>query len=345
MKKTSTTAVVAISKADALPVPAALGDYLRGALGKLDAELMGATADQAWQAAQRGLEMETAGKILAGRAFIHLRESLDKQQFAAGLAERGLPRRSAYYAIEVYNLFAAMPDGASVQALAQLGVTKAMAFASWAHDDVAALAHGEEVHGLTLESVTDATTRELEALAKQALRQGDEVEKLKTETATLKTQLETARMERDRALKQAKYLLAEEDMPHFALSARQEAMAHTEGMTLALDMLADVSAQAVFTQITHPEANRFQPIVAATIYYALGGVLARVVDQMHLLGERFDSADQVALSSMPFNPGELKLFHETRERIAGRAEADARKRETKRENNRPGKVGRKRNEG
>jgi len=152
-------------------------------------------------------------------------------------------------------------------------------------------------------------------------------------------------MERDRALKQAKYLLAEEDMPHFALTARQEAMAHTEGMSLSLDMLDDVIRQAVTQQVEHPEANRYQPIVAATTYYALGGVLARVQAQMALLSEHFDAGDQVTLSALPFSPGEFKLFAETRERIAGRMQADASKRDARRENNRPGKVGRKRNEG
>ncbi|WP_273456367.1 hypothetical protein, partial [Nevskia ramosa] len=95
----------------------------------------------------------------------------------------------------------------------------------------------------------------------------------------------------------------------------------------------------------HPEANRYQPIVAGTLYYALGGVLARLVAHMQRLVEQFDPGDQVSLAQLPFSGGEMKLFAETRERIAGRLQVDARKREAKRENNRPGKVGRKRDEG
>lgn len=316
---------------------------LRGYLeSRVKLDLTDLSVDGLWALAERGEQMEMAGSLIAGLANRELCTRVHTQELAAELRRRGKSRRNFYYSIGLVEAFESLPETATAESLAALGPTKVRATLGWSHDERTAFASGQPVRGLTIEDAAELSTREFEQRIKA---ENPELARANAEAASLKTQLEAARMERDRALKQAKYLLAEDDMPHFALAARQEVMAHTEGMSLSLDMLDDVIRTAVIERVEHPEAPRYQPIVAATAYYSLGSVLARVQAHMTRLAEHFDAGDRVALAALPFSTGEMKLFSETRERIAGRLQADAQKREARRENTRPGKVGRKRNEG
>lgn len=316
---------------------------LRGYLeSRVKLDLTDLSIDGLWALSERGEQMEMAGALLTGLANRELSTRVDGHTLTNELKQRGKTRSKFYYAIGLVHAFESLPETTTAESLAALGPTKVRATLGWSGEERTAFASGQPVRGITIEDAAELSTREFEQRIKA---ESPELAKARAEAASLKTQLETARTERDRALKQAKYLLAEEDMPYFALAARQEVMAHTEGMALSLDMLDDVIRSAVIERVEHPEAPRFQPIVAATAYYALGGILARVHAQMVRLAEQFDAGDQPTLSALEFSPGEYKLFADTRERIAGRLQADAQRRETRRENSRPGKVGRKRNEG
>lgn len=265
----------------------------------------------------------------AGAYFLKLKAGCGHGQFEAALASAGVNPRNAQRAMQIASYVAALPHD-QAKRIAGLPKSKVLPLINADQDVVRELLDEGALDGEQPLSV-----RELRAKLKKA----------EGENKTLQTRLETARIERDRALKSSKYLLAEEDLPHFALTARQEAMALTESMSFSLDMLDDVTQQSVVSSIDHPEANRFQPIVAGTLFYALGGVLARTVAHMQRLAEHFDAADQSLLANLPYSPGELKLFTEARERIAGHAKAAKVKREAVRENDRPGKAGRKRKEG
>lgn len=317
-----------------------LRSYLESAIALI--AQAGDDEDSLWKISERGEQMEMAGRLISGLANRELATRVGSQKLAEELRARGKTRANFDFYIRAAEAFEALPDLKSVEAFAELGYTKARAALSWSPEERIAFAHGEPVRGLTIEEAVALPSREFEKRTKPV---PDDLAKAKAEAATLKTQLETARMERDRAVKSAKYLLAEEDMPHFALTARQEAMALTEGMSFSLDLLDDVTHQTIFKPVEHPEANRFQPIVAATMYYALGGVLARIQAHMARLSAHFEADDAEMHSALGFSTGELKLFNDTRERIVGRLQADSKKRDAKRENDRPGKVGRKRNEG
>ena len=325
--------------ASSLAMPASISGYLQQALGTLDFELATASADQAWAAAQRGLELEAAGKILAGRALIHLRETLDKREFAAGLAERGVPRRSAYYAIDVYEMFAALPDGASVQALAQIGVTKAMTFSRWAPEQISALAHGEEVNGLTLDQAADLSSRELEALTRQTLEKDAAIGRLESEKTRLETELNKHRQQ---ARAQAA-LRASEDLPLFAREPREEALVASESMMQSLELIDDAVLRNLLAEVDHPEALRWQPAAARTVAYALAPVAMRIGRLIKELRERFGDSVIGPLDSDSFlEPSEALQLMMGRQQLIKQAMELAQVRDDARANTTPGKRGRKR---
>lgn len=322
-----------------LAMPASVSDYLQQALGTLDLELATASADQAWSAAQRGLQLETAGKILAGRALIHLRETLEKREFSAGLADRGIARSTAYDSIEVYNLFAALPDGTSVRALGQIGATKVMAFRQWAHDDLAALAQGEEVHGLTLDQVADLSAREVQALVKQAEQKDAAIGRLESEKTKLETELRRLRED----ARKTRSLQALEDLPPFAREAREEAMVLSEQIMLAVELLEDVAGRCLLAEVDHPERLRWQPAAAATMVHAVGAPLARAAHLLRRLQQAFPTETAGAPDADALlEPGEARLFLTSRDRLAGRAAEAFTARADARANSTPGKRGRKR---
>lgn len=320
-------------------LPAALGEYLEQALGSLEIGLLDASAEDAWAATQRCLAMEAAGKILAGRALTHLRDTLDKRAFSAGLAERGISRSSAYYAIDVYEMFAALPDGPSVHALAQIGATKAMAFRKWAPEQISALAHGEEVNGLTLDQAADLSSRELETLTRQVLQKDAAIGRLESERTRLETELRRLRED----ARKTRSLQALEDLPPFAREAREEAMVLSEQIMLAVELLEDVAGRCLLAEVDHPERLRWQPAAAATMVHAVGAPLARAAHLLRRLQQAFPTETAGAPDADALlEPGEARLFLTSRDRLTGRAAEAFTARADARANSTPGKRGRKR---
>lgn len=320
-------------------MPATITGYLHQALGSLNIELATGNDEQAWTAVSKGMELEAAGKILAGRALVHLRQTLDSGAFSAGLAERSIPRRTAYDAIDTYALFASLPDGESVRALAQLGVTKSMSLARWPTEQIAALAHGEEINGLTIEQAAEMSTRELDAIAKQAMQEGARVKALESENLRLKERLElSAKMAKDLGR-----LEANEAVPLFAREVREEAMFVSETMMISLQSLEDTADASLFAEIKHPERMRWQTASARTLYHALATPVARALALMErakaVMG---DDSDTALVVDSQLEPSELKRFETMRDALLQRLQAEKQDRDDQRANTQPGRRGRRR---
>ena len=325
-------------------MPKPLQQYLQKTLGQIDS--VASDPDSLWQAGQRGLQMEAAGKILAGKAFSLLREQLPSREFATGLADCGIPRRTAYDAIEAYELFSALPNFNSVCALGLLGITKARALSHWPADDHAAFAAGKTVRGLSLVEAAELSSRDITQQQREwALQNESATRKLREELANTKTQLETARNENLRLMRSGPHVLADEDLPQFALIARQESLAMTEQMSFCLDTLQAVIEQQLLVPAKKHDDERFRPVAAGTAYFALAGIQARAQQLLKRLQVEFGEVGEVLTTEQQLSKAEIKRFLENRERLLAQHKADAQARDDDRENNRPGKRGAKRKGG
>ncbi len=322
-----------------LDVPSPLGEYLQTTLGRMDLKLASATVDEAFVIAGRGLQMEMAGKIFAGRALIHLRDTMEKRSFAAGLRERGIPLRTAYDSIALYQTFASLPDSESVRALARIGTTKVGVLSRLSGNDLAALAHGDEVHGITLEQAEELSSRDLDALVKQVESPNTELSRLATTNAKLETELSKFRQQ---ARAQAA-LRASEDLPLFAREPREEALVASEAMMQSLELIDDAVLRNLLAEVDHPEALRWQPAAARTVAYALGPVAMRIGRLIKELRERFGDSVIGPLDADSFlEPSEALGLMMGRQQLLKQAQELAQGRDDARANSTPGKRGRKR---
>lgn len=312
-------------------MPEPVRAYLDSTLGQVEQF----TSDPAslWKVGERGLQMETAGKIIAGRAFIALRDALPPGEFAAELAKRLIPRPSAYKAIEVYELFAALPDLRVVQALAQLGITKAMALKHWSRDEQLQLAAGKPVRGLTLEAAVDLSTRDFaDAIRDPDLIKADK--KIKTLEAD-KEGLQAEVKELKGALKHRYEVLK---MPDFAAHARQESVALSEQMMLSITALEDLVTDHLggkeATQ-TYPE---WRDRAAGTLYHSVRAVHARTQQLLERLEEDFGPTVTGKIDyEHTFSEGELLLAKDALGVILQRHKTQAENREAKRQHEKGGR--------
>lgn len=328
-------------QAPGLDVPGPLRAYLETTLGQVAS--VSDDPDALWQLAERGLQMEIAGKIIAGRACQQLRDSLEAPDISAELSRRMIPKSSFYQAIEVYQLFAELPDLRVVQALAQLGITKALATKKWDDKEHLALATGKEVRGITLDAAVDMSTRDLDAHLKAWQEENDDkVAKLQKDLAQSETQNDILRNQVKQLARAGAALQAEEDLPHFALVVRQEFMALTEAMSFALDNLEAIAGEHLFADVKHPERHKFQPVAAGTAYFALAGIHARAQQLLQRIEKEFKGVGGMVTTDQQLTAAEIKRFQEQRDQLVAMHQAEAKKRDDARENNRPGKRGAKR---
>lgn len=324
-----------------IDIPAPIKAYLQATLGQV--AQVGDDPTSLWAIGERSLQMETAGKILAGKAFIALRESLPPREFSAGLAERNIARSSAYHAIDAWQMFSGLDDLSSVQALAQIGVTKALALRHMTPDEHRALADGEIVRGLSIDQLAEMSSREVQQQQREwQLAHDDAIQKLEREKAQLKNQLDIVTNQKNQLARAGQALQAEEDMPLFALTVRQEFLAQTEAMTFALDNLQLIAGENLFTELKHPEAPRWQPVAASTAFFALAGLQARVQQLMTAIAETYPDNVSMVTNEAQLTAAELKRYAEQRDQLIGMAKAAAKKRDDDRQNNVPGKRGAKR---
>ncbi|HVT35745.1 MAG TPA: hypothetical protein VHE37_09175 [Nevskiaceae bacterium] len=324
-------------------LPKPLQQYLQQTLVQIGD--LGGDTHGLWAAAERGLQMEAAGQILAGRALIELREHLPQGAFSSGLADRNIARRSAYNAIEAFEVFAELPNLDSVRALAQLGITKARALKHWSPDEHKAFASGKPVRGIQLDAAVELSSRDLvEQQRDWQLQNESQLRKLQSSNATLETKVETLQNEITRLQRAGSYVVAEEDLPDFARTVRQEALANTEQMAWCLDALQAAAEEHLFAKgKSHPSEFKFKPIAAGTLYYSLAAIHARAQLLLKRIQDQFgDSATGMLTIDMQLSPAEIVRFQEQREQLLATHQAKAKARDNQRENTRPGKRGAKR---
>lgn len=309
-----------------MDMPEAVRAYLDQTLGQV--EQFSADPDSLWKVGERGLQMETAGKIIAGRAFIALRDALLPGEFAAELAKRLIPRPSAYKAIEVYELFAALPDLRVVQALAQLGITKAIAIKHWTKDEQLTLAAGKPVRGLTLETAVDLSTRDFA----EAIRDPEQIKaakKIKTLEAD-KEGLEAQVKELKGALKHRYETLK---MPDFAAHARQESVALSEQMMLGITALEELVTDHLGSKEAVHTFPEWRDRAAGTLYHSLRAVHARTQQLLERIEEDYGAPVTGKIDyEHTFSEGELLLAKDALSVIQQRHKAQADNREAQRKN-------------
>lgn len=335
----------------ALPaaMPPAIAGFLRDAKLPIDPKTFVAIDDldalaERFRAADRmSLAMTLwRGANLAALATERAGEFSD---FVRGL---GMSRRQAYNYISVYNAIGQLSGPDRVQPAAQMDFSKLVELASWQPEELEAFTKGEVVHGMTLDEAASMSKRELIAREKdwsqRALAADEHIADLERDRAKQKTRIETLEAERLRLSRDRSRVLAEEDLPPFALEARQESIALTDTMGFCLDNLQAVIETNLLGEIKHPEAARWQPIAAGTAYHALAAIHARAGLLLKRLNAEF--GDEITGTNLAhaLSPAEVSLALSGREQLLAAHKAAAKTREAKRENNQPGKAGRKRNE-
>lgn len=297
------------------------------------------TDDDAWSLASAAHQMETQGSMVMGFALNHLRASLPPRSFSAGLAERRIPRSSAYRAIEFFDLSQRLGQIGIVPALGQLGVIKALALKEWDDGELKEFAEGRTVHGLTIDQAIDMPTREFETAVKESRQSDAERAKLRKAKDTLETKLEARDAELKRIKERALHRLNRVDLPEFAVIAREEATALTEQMDAALDGLTSLlhdnllaPHDDVADEYTHRAA------AAGTYYHSLRAIWARAQGLLQDIESHFDGkVTGFATFDHQLKPAEVDAYQHARQQIVGKLKLQAENREAKRENAKGGR--------
>ena len=329
MSKTKTQALVkTASESDAptavaVSMPPPLQAYLQATIGQIDA--LGEDADSLWAVGQRGLQMEMAGRIIAGCAFKALCER--SHNLTEELATRRIPRRTFYDAINVFALYAELPDPESVRALAQLGQTKAIAIASWPREEAIALANGQHVRGITLDDAVEMPTRDF----MQAIKP-PELARLEKRIAELDTDLDATRSEKQKLEYKLAHRFDNLPMPTFAAAAREEAVALTEKMLLCVQELQSLVDGALTGPRKEPEAERFQLQAAGTLFHALLPAVAQCHELLRQIQADFgDAATGGVRFEFQLVAAEAEHYRAMREQIVAEHERETTNREVTRD--------------
>ena len=314
-----------------LDFPEPVKSYLSQTLGNIEQVV----SDQGslWEVGVRGLQMETAGKIIAGRAFVALRDQLQPGEVAAELARRMIPRSSFYKAIEVYDLFVALPDLRVVQAFAALGITKAMAIRGWGEEDQLALASGKKVRGLTLDAAVDMPTRDFA----DAIRE-PELVKASKKIATLEADKEGLQAEVKELKGALKHRYEVLKMPDFAAHARQESVALSEQMMASVTALEELLTDQLASKEAIHTFPEWRDRAAGTMYHSIRAAHARTQALLARMEEEFGEQVTGKIDyEHTLSDGELLIAKEALDVILKRHKTDAENREAKRQNEKGGK--------
>lgn len=297
------------------------------------------TDDDAWTLASAAHQMETQGSMVMGFALSHLRASLPPRSFSAGLAERRIPRSSAYRAIEFFDLSQRLGQIGIVPALGQLGVIKALALKEWDDSELKEFAEGRTVHGLTIDQAIDMPTREFETAVKESRQSDAERDKLRKARDTLETKLEAKDAELKRIKERALHRLNRVDLPEFAVVAREEATALTEQIDAALDGMTSLLHDNLLAP--HDDvADEFKHRAAAagTYYHALRAVWARAQGLLQDIESHFDGkVTGYATFDHQLKPAEIDAYQHARQQIVGKLKLQAENREAERANAKGGR--------
>jgi hypothetical protein len=263
--------------------------------------------------------------LRAGAYFLMLKQQAGHGGFAPALDAAGVSPDRAQRAMQIARYVAALPAD-KAKRIAALPRSKVLPLVNADQEVV-----GELLETGALDGVEPLSVRELRERLKKA----------ESQAATYKTRFETSEAEKVRLARERSRILAEEDLPAFALETRQEALALTEQMGFAIDSLQDIITQNLLTRVKHPEAQRFQPIAGGTAFHAIAAMHARTGHLLTLLQNHFGEAIADPDVTYSFSPAEVQVFVAARERLLDAQKADAKARSDKRADT-PGKPGRKR---
>jgi hypothetical protein len=286
----------------------------------------------------------TAAKILQGFWLAQIREIEGHEAFLAAAAELRIGRTAAYDAAATLALFNRLPDLSSVAALGQLEPSKALMLKAWSDEDLLRFARGESVKGIALDAAVELPVAALQAQQRTwQVEHEDQLRTLRKERLDAEMEAEKLRAENLRLLNRRTYAANERDMPLFARAAREESGVLTEQMSLAVEALRAAADEHVFRDVQHPEVHVYQPEAAATMYFALAGVVGRAVQLLRRLEERFPDAVAGGVRvEHQFTPAELEMIAEQRAAIFGAQKVAVERRDKQRHNSTPGKRGAKR---
>lgn len=268
-----------------------------------------------------GLEMARAG-----RCWQLAKDQIGHGGFMAAIEKAGVSGDHVQRAMQLAGFLGRLPEG-EARKLASQPYTKVLALAKADPEVVDDLVQSGEI-----DAVGSLSVREL----RERLRKADR------DQANLQTRLDTAENRARMLARQGAALQTEEDLPHFALIVRQEAMALTEQMGFCLDNLEAIAGEHLLQEVKHPEAAKWQPVAASTYWHALAAVHARAQVLLRRIEGTFEGAVGAIDLDVQLSPVEIKRHIEGRDLLLAQHQAKAKARDDARENNKPGKRGAKR---
>lgn len=301
-----------------------------------------------WDAVEYGFKVSAQGKVVAGYHLKALRDELPSQEFSQALRERQIPRQRAYEAIEIYELFNQINDLNVIQSIGNLGTSKCLALSKLKPEDLQRLASGEEVDDLTLEDFGRMSFRELEQQLRESnLLKDEKIAKLKADNATARAQLEDKDLQLEELRNQLNNRHPTDRLPYFAALVREEAGALSEEVATALDSMEQVLDEHLLDVADSKDSDvvRNARLAAGTTFHAFQAQYGRLGLLLNRLQEAF-GADVLGDLNPEFSflEEEVNRWRDKRELILGIHRTNARKRDAVRENNKPGRRGRKRSE-
>jgi hypothetical protein len=162
------------------------------------------TPEQHTEEGFKGLRVSVLAAMYSGAHFSQVIEKIenhDGEKSANRLADfksarafiehqaeqRGIGRQTIYNTMGIYKLYCRAPEQL-VSQLQSVGVTKLIELKHLQEQDLAQLAQGEEVQGITLETIQDMSVRELKATLKENRAENNA---LKTQLKSLQNKLDT----------------------------------------------------------------------------------------------------------------------------------------------------------
>ncbi|MCC7413334.1 MAG: hypothetical protein IT495_17090 [Gammaproteobacteria bacterium] len=119
------------------------------------------TAEERLANALVGARGMIASVLFMGHMLRGMKESLGHGSYCAALAQRGIPRSSAWDAVSVVRTCEHVPP-ANVRALGHLEISKLRLMVTWAPDEIEGIFQGDEIRGVTLEDLQTESLRDLQ---------------------------------------------------------------------------------------------------------------------------------------------------------------------------------------
>lgn len=262
---------------------APLQAYIGRVLGQIEARAD--DEDALWSVAARGLQMEMAGRLIAGRAFMELSARADSQKIRDELRARVIPHSTFYENIAVYKAYNALPALEQVQALAQLGFTKSRQLAALPQQQVLDFASGHPINGLTLDAAAELPSREFE----KALKPQAEA-RLAQQLAAAQVDLQTAMLEKRSLEQKLAQRAALGEPPHWFTAIRQEAAAVHASVAGSVDLFEQLLDE-VPRGFTVPADQRMAATAYSSAFQLLRGEQLRIGRLLERLAREIGSDD------------------------------------------------------